>query len=309
MPQAQSGICAEANLHATHLFFNVLDGHDHNIARFFATFVEIQERYESEFSEAQVSSIIAIGTQYWPHIYTAGIPKTLAGFPQFEHPEHPTPSRPLDLMIQIRSDRVDVNHLFAMEVMAGLDGHVELVEQVKCFRFLDGRDLNGFTYDFGAPHGRKKQKVALVGDEDSLFIAGSYIHVQRFRHNLARWQQIALAEQEIIMGRTRLDNHDVQYAPANCFAKRNELIDNEDERLFLNQGMPFADIQHQGFLNVICAASGYAFQTLLKHRLGYADDEGPDMWLDFSEADFGAAFFAPSVNLLKQLGHTSSSSD
>lgn len=302
MPQAQSGICAEANLHGIHIFFNVLDGHDHEVAASLKKIVDLQERYELSYSEAQVTSIVAIGTQYWPHIYASGIPKTLAGFPQFDHVEHPMPSRPIDLMVQIRSDRLDVNHLFAMDVMALLEQDVELVEQIKCFRFLDGRDVNGFKYGSDMPHGRKKQAITLVGDEDSMFIGGSYIHVQRYRHDIARWQQLPIAEQEIVMGRTQLDNEKIPFAPENCFAQRNELKGETGEPLLLNIGMPFADIQNQGFFTVTCAASGYAFQTLLKHRLGYADSEGPDMWLDYSQADFGAAFFAPSINLLRALG-------
>ena len=31
MAQAQSGICAEANLHGLHLFFNVFDGQDESV--------------------------------------------------------------------------------------------------------------------------------------------------------------------------------------------------------------------------------------------------------------------------------------
>ena len=301
MPHAQSGICAEANLHGVHLFLNVLEGQEWNVAQKLARILDIQEQFDSEYSEALVSSIVAIGAQFWPHIYPSHMPKTLAGFPQFEHIEHATPSRPIDLMIQIRADRLDVVHLFVMAVMDLLSTDIELVEQVKCFHFLDGRDLNGFIYGVANPHGRKKQTVALVGDEDHDFESGSYLHVQRFHYDLAAWREISRAEQEVVMGRTLQVNESISCAPENCHRQRTELRDDNANTLFLNQGMPFADINKQGFLFISCARSGYAFQTLLKHRLGYIDDNGPDMWLEFAKSDFGAAFFAPSVNMLKQL--------
>lgn len=301
MPQAQSGVCAEANLHGVHLFLNVLDGQEFSISGKLARILDIQERFDHEFSEALVSCVVAIGSQFWPHIYPSKMPKTLAGFPQFEHLEHATPSRPIDLMIQIRADRLDVVHLFVMEVIELLSGDIELIEQVKCFHYLDGRDLNGFIYGFANPHGRKKQTVAQVGDEDLAFSAGSYIHVQRYRYDLKAWQEISKAEQEVVMGRTASANQKVSCAPENSHSERTELYDEHGNALFLNQGMPFADINQQGFLFISCANNGYAFQTLLKHRLGYIDDNGPDMWLEFAKSDFGAAFFAPSVNMLREL--------
>lgn len=302
MPYAQSGVCAEANLHGIHLFFNVLDGKDSALAAKLSVINDLQEKYNDQFSEALVSSIVAIGTQYWPHLWPSQMPKTLAGFPQFEHLEHATPSRPIDLMVQIRADRLDVVHLFVMDVITQLKDDVELIEQVTCFHYLDGRDLNGFIYGAANPHGRKKQLVALVADEDPTFSHGSYIHVQRFHYDLNGWSELAKAEQEAVMGRAESNNQRLDYAPENCHAARTEILDNQGTVKYLNQGMPFADINQQGFLFISCANDGYAFQTLLKHRLGYIDDNGPDMWLEFAKSDFGAAFFAPSVNMLKAIG-------
>lgn len=301
MPLPQSGVCAEANLHGSYLFFNVLEGHDASLIRKLANILSLQERYEQDFSEALLNSMVAIGAQYWPHVYHAGIPKTLAGFPQFEHLEHAMPSRPIDLMVQIRSDRLDVIYLFQSDVLELLGQDVELVEQVNGFHYLDGRDLNGFRYDHHTPHGRHKTQVALVGEEDTLFAGGSYIHVQRYIHNLKEWQSLPTAEQEMVMGRVKETNQVLSMTPENAHANRVELKNTQGQSLYLNQGMPFADVRHQGFLFVCCAGNGYAFQTLLKHQLGYADDEGPDMWLEYSKSDFGAAFFAPSQSMLRAM--------
>lgn len=301
MPHAQSGICAEANLHGVYLFLNVLDGQEANVTPKLSHILALQEKYDNEFSEALVSSVVAIGTQYWPHIFPSSTPKTLAGFPQFEHLEHSMPSRPIDLMVQIRADRLDVVHLFVMAVIELLGSDVELIEHITCFHFLDGRDLNGFTYGVTNPHGRLKNQVALVGEDDAEFSQGSYIHVQRFHYDLPAWQEISLAEQEIVMGRTAITNEPASCAVQNSHSLRTELNDEQGNALYLNQSMPFADINRQGSLFICCANNGYAFQTLLKHRLGYTDDDGPDMWLEFAKSDFGAAFFAPSVNILKDL--------
>ncbi|MEH6817958.1 MAG: Dyp-type peroxidase, partial [Pseudoalteromonas distincta] len=44
---------------------------------------------------------------------------------------------------------------------------------------------------------------------------------------------------------------------------------------------------------------GTAFEKVLNSRLGGGDCY--DHWLDFTQADMGSAFFAPSVGFLKQI--------
>ncbi len=176
---------------------------------------------------------------------------------------------------------------------------VELVEQVRNFRFLDGRDFNGFIYAGDTPHGRQKRSTALIDKPGHFEDQGSYIHVQRFVHDLSVWQHLSLSEQEQIMGRTRLDNTLIVPAVETSHAVRSELKDEHGQPLLLNQSMPFGDVHKQGILMVSCAAQGDAFEQVLKSRLGQGDCY--DHWLDFTQADMGSAFFAPSVNFLKQL--------
>ncbi|MFY8273558.1 Dyp-type peroxidase [Pseudoalteromonas sp. SSDWG2] len=299
MPKAQSGVCAQANLHGLHLFFNVLDGHDETVKSKIAQLVELQAEYDDRFSEAMVSSFVAIGAQYWPHFYSQGMPRELASFPSFANADHSVGVRPFDLFIQIRSDREDVNHLFGQRVLQVLSPDVELVEEITCFRFLDGRDFNGFVYAPDTPRGRQKMLTALVDEGDAEFVQGSYIHVQRFTHNLNAWQALSIEDQELVMGRTRLDSELLMPLNANSHAVCTELKDEKGEPLILHQGMPFGSMNKQGMLSVTCSASGSAFAQMLKSQLG--DHQHYDAWLDFTQADMGAAFFAPSIEFLKSL--------
>lgn len=299
MAQAQSGICAEANLHGLHLFFNVYDGHDESLRKKLKRVSVIQDEFADQFSEAMLSCVVALGAQYWPHILPEFIPSQLQSFPNVTHSEHVMSAQPFDLFVQIRSDREDVNHLFALQIIKLFTPDVELVEQVRNFRFLDGRDFNGFIYAGDTPHGRQKRSTALIDKPGHFEDQGSYIHVQRFVHDLSVWQHLSLSEQEQIMGRTRLDNTLIMPAVETSHAVRSELKDEKGQPLILNQSMPFGDVHKQGILMVSCAAQGNAFEQVLKSRLGQG--ECYDHWLDFTQADMGSAFFAPSVNFLKQL--------
>jgi len=207
--------------------------------------------------------------------------------------------QPCDLFVQVRSDREDVNHLFALQVLKLFAPDVELVEQIRNFRFLDGRDFNGFIYGGDMPHGRKKRSTALINKPGCFEDQGSYIHVQRYKHDLTVWQHLSLSEQEQIMGRTRLDNTLITPALNTSHATRSELKDEEGQPLLLNQSMPYGDVYEQGMLCISCASTGTAFEAVLNSRLG--EGECYDHWLDFTQADMGSAFFAPSVGFLKQI--------
>lgn len=299
MAQAQSGICAEANLHGLHLFFNVFDGRDESLRAKLKQVNAIEEEFSNQFSESMLSCVVAIGAQYWPHVLPEYIPSELQGFPNVNHTEHVMKVQPCDLFIQIRSDREDVNHLFSLQILKLFSPDVELIEQVRNFRFLDGRDFNGFIYAGDTAHGRKKRATALIDKPGHFEDQGSYIHVQRYKHDLTIWQDLPLSEQELIMGRTRLDNTLITPILQSSHATRCELKNKNGQPLLLNQSMPYADVYEQGMLLVTCSAKGDAFEKVLNSRLGNKDYY--DLWLDFTQADMGSAFFAPSMEFLKQL--------
>ncbi|MEM5550769.1 Dyp-type peroxidase [Pseudoalteromonas neustonica] len=299
MAQAQSGICAEANLHGLHLFFNVFDGHDESLRKKLKRVSVIQDEFADQFSESMLSSLVAVGAQYWPHVLPEFIPSQLQSFPNITHNDHVMGAQPFDLFVQIRSDREDVNHLFALQILKLFAPDVELVEQVRNFRFLDGRDFNGFILGGDTPHGRQKRITALVSRPGHFEDQGSYIHVQRYKHDLSVWQHLSLHEQEQIMGRTRLDNTLIMPPLETSHAVRTELKDEQGQALLLNQSMPYGDVNEQGVLAISCGAFGSVFEQVLRSRLGQG--ECYDHWLDFTQADMGSAFFAPSINFLKQL--------
>ncbi|CCQ09968.1 Dyp-type peroxidase family protein [Pseudoalteromonas luteoviolacea B = ATCC 29581] len=299
MAQAQSGLCAEANLHGLHLFFNVLDGHDEAVRAQLPKLITLQEEFADQFSESMISSFVAIGAQYWPHIYPEFIPSELKSFPHLGQTDHSVHSQPFDMLMVIRSDREDVNHLFAQRTLQIFAGGIELVSQVRCFRFLDGRDFNGFIYGADIPHGRFKRQVALVQNPNSLDDQGSYVHTQRVKFDLAQWQRLTIDEQEQIMGRTRLDNELLMPPIPDSHAALSELKDANGLALLLNQSMPFGDVYVQGSLWLSCSTHGDGLELVLKKRLGNA--ECYDRLLDFTHSDMGAAFFAPSVQFIQKM--------
>jgi putative iron-dependent peroxidase len=301
MTQPQKGICAEPNLHAQYLMLNVIDDDTQAIRDKLARTLNLFDHYDNEHYEAMVTGIVAVGVQYWPELYPEAYPKCLTPFPDIQVEDRCAPSTPCDLFIQIRADRQDICYALGLAIMNLFRLHVELVDQVHGFRYLDGRDLTGYLIAPDNPRGMQKLDVGLVGDDDPVFSGGSYIHIQRYRHDLRRWQSLTERQQEQIMGVTQQHHVQSPESNSNSHFVRIAAIDTEGYGVaLLNQSMPYGNMHSQGLFFVSCAASSQLFETLLHSRIVGDDNGDYDRLLDFSNAETGAAFFAPSINFIRE---------
>ena len=303
MTQAQKGICAEPNLHAFYFTFTVVDDDPHVIRVKLARILDLLSYFDEEYYEAMVSGVLAIGTDYWYELYPDIIPKELAPFPDIHCEDRNAPNSPGDLFILIKADRIDICHAIGVEIVQLLKPHVDLYEEVRGFRYLDGRDLTGFVDGAENPRGMKKFDVAIVGADDPEFTGGSYLHIQRYQLNMQKWQLLPIAKQQQIMGRQKIDNRllDTADLATDSFTARVQITTpNKNNSALLTQNMPYGDMSTQGLYCVFCANSPLPFIKLLKSRI-FGDDEGHyDKLLDYITAETGGAFFAPSITFIKE---------
>ncbi|OKY26009.1 Dyp-type peroxidase [Thalassotalea sp. PP2-459] len=305
MAREQFGICAEPSLHGYYLLFNVLDDKNEHIKQALARLPALFDNYADRFSEANLTGVIAIGANYWDELWPQARPTMLRSFEELKCDDRIAPAINYDLYVELRSDRADVNHIVAEKVCSLLAGGVELAEQVRGFRFLDGRDLTGFVDGTENPQGRFRRDVALIKNEqDSEFAAGSYLHIQRYRHNLNLWNTLKVKEQEDVIARTKIDNE--EYTTENklptSHIKRTNLKDSEGKSLeILRQSMPYGDMKLKGLMFVSYCHTPVHFELMLKSMIEGDGQGNFDHMLKYTQAETGASFFAPSLNFLAGL--------
>ena len=303
MTQAQKGICAEPNLHALFLTFTVVEDDPQAMRVKLAKILELFSHFDDEYYEAMVSGIIAIGTNYWYELYPDIIPRELVPFPDIHCEDRNAPNSPGDLLIIIKADRMDICHAIGVEVIQLLTPQVDLFEEVRGFRYLDGRDLMGFVDGTQKPRGMRKLAAALVSDDDPDFAGGSYVHIQRYRHNMHKWQLLPINKQEQIFGRTKTTNTKLaenDIAPFSHAIRASLNSQSSGEVNMLTQNMPYGDMSTQGLYFIACARSPQPFIQMLQSRV-VGDEQGHyDKLLDYTTAETGGAFFAPSVTFIKQ---------
>jgi putative iron-dependent peroxidase len=306
MAREQFGICAEPNLYGSYLLFNVLDDKNAFIRAALSRLPALLEDYADQYSEANLTGVVAIGANYWDEFYPQARPILLEPFPTMNSDDRVAPSSNVDIYIEIRSDRGDVNHIVCSKVCQLLADSVELIDQIQAFRFLDGRDLTGFVDGTENPRGMHRRYIALVKEsDDAIFSSGSYLHTQRYQHNLTLWNSLKIKEQEDTFGRTKLDN--IEYKsedkPLTAHTRRTNLKDDQGNTIeILRQSMPYGNMKCQGLFFVSYCHSPKPFALILKSMI-HGDAHGNvDHLLKHTQAKTGAAFFAPSLTFLTAIG-------
>lgn len=207
-----------------------------------------------------------------------------------------------DLFVHVHSDRRDLATLVLLRLVEELDGAAEIVEEVPGFRFLDSRDLTGFVQGTENPPPEDRAAAAIL-DDDAKHAGGSFVHVQRYVHNLRYWSRLSTEEQEGAIGRTRADNQELaaDVLPATAHISRVAIEEDGQELKIVRHGSPYASAGEQGLYFVAYCASPETFDKMLARMCGTSGDGLSDRLMDFTRTVSGARFFAPSVEDLAAL--------
>jgi putative iron-dependent peroxidase len=250
-----------------------------------------------------LSLVTSIGSVAWDRLFSGPRPAELHPFPVMRGARHHAPSTPGDLLFHIRAETLDVCFELAGRVVKAMAGAITVVDEVHGFRFFDNRDLLGFVDGTENPDGPPAVVASQIGDEDPDFAGGCYVHVQKYLHDMESWDALSVAEQERVIGRTKLEDIEFpdEIKPANSHVALNVIEDADGNQLqIVRANMPFGEVGRSEFGTYYIAYSrtpGVTEQMLRNMFIG--DPPGnTDRVLDFSTAVTGTMFFTPTVDFL-----------
>jgi porphyrinogen peroxidase len=255
---------------------------------------------------ARLSCIAGIGSDLWDRLGAPAKPRELKPFAEIQGKPHRAPATPGDILFHIRAERPDICFEFERILLQTLGAAVTMIDEVSGFRYFDARDLLGFVDGTANPTGHEIGDSALVGEEDPEFAGGSYVVVQKYLHDLAAWGRTSTALQEEIVGRTKIDNIELDddAAPRKSHKTLATIVDADgNEHDILRDNMPFGRAGHGEFGTYFIGYTRYLWviETMLR-RMYVGDPEGAyDRLLDFSTPHTGTTFFAPSRSTLATL--------
>lgn len=250
-----------------------------------------------------LTCVVGIGSQLWDRLFAGPRPAELHPFHEIVGPRFTAVSTPGDLLLHIRASRMDLCFELAGLLSERLAGRADVVDEVHGFRYFDQRDLLGFVDGTENPTGIAAVTAVLIGDEQPYFAGGSYVIVQKYLHDLPRWNAVPVEGQERVIGRRKLSDVELpdEVKPPNSHVALNTVLDeNGLQRQIVRDNMPFGNIGSGEFGTYFIgySSSPGVTEQMLTNMFSGRPPAAHDAILDFSTAVTGGLFFVPSADML-----------
>ncbi len=255
--------------------------------------------------EGELSCVAAFGSDAWDKLFGEPRPAQLHPFREIRSGERHAVSTPGDALFHLRAKRMDLCFEMVTQIMERIGGAVSAAEETHGFRYFDDRDLLGFVDGTENPRAEAALKAALVAGEDSQFAGGSYVIIQKYLHDMAKWNALSTEEQERIIGRKKLSDIELSDAvkPSSAHNALTTIVENGKEVKILRDNMPFGKPGHGEFGTYFIgySRSPRTTEQMLENMFIGHPPGNYDRLLDFSRAVTGSLFFAPSATFLENL--------
>lgn len=260
--------------------------------------------------DGRLSCVMGFGSDAWDRLFGQPRPAELHPFREIKGQHHAV-STPGDLLFHIRAMRMDMCFELATQIMSRIGDAVMTEDEVHGFKYFDARDLLGFVDGTENPVDQDAVDAVTIGDEDAAFAGGSYVIVQKYLHDLKAWEAVPVEQQELIVGRKKLSDIELDDAAKPAYAHNvlTNIEENGEQLEILRDNMPFGDVGKGEFGTYFIgyARSPDRIEKMLVNMFVGKPPGNYDRLLDFSKAVTGTLFFVPSASFLADVSAEPSS--
>ena len=289
----QAGIFALGTSSHAYLEFDILDAKKRR--EFASTISAIRE---PRTTTGGVNFVIGFRPELWREVVPE---EALSGVEGFNNEIRGTegfvmPATQHDALVWLSGSAYDVIFDMARSVVNDLAGLASLAEETSSWAYRHDRDLTGFIDGSENPTLLDAPADALV-PEGVPGAAGSVLLLQKWKHRTAQWEALPTHEQELIMGRTKLDSIELENKPADSH------VASTDQDKFGNifrRNMPYGDVDDHGTVFVGFSAEQQRLSKMLDSMAGLITGTR-DALTRFTQPLTGSYYFVPSVESLRGL--------
>ncbi|OOS22954.1 Dyp-type peroxidase [Moraxella pluranimalium] len=261
-----------------------------------STLSELQDKYAGE----QLSLTIGFGADAWARFAKDGEGSQIKPFRPLGGGLAPATQQ--DVLFHIQSLRHDINFSLAMAVVRAFDGLIDIKSETHGFRWVENRGLEGFVDGTENPQGEHINEVAVIAD--GIDAGGSYVMVQKYRHDLPKWDALPIAEQEHCIGRSKVDNIEFDKAdrlPDSHLGRTNLKEDGKTLEI-VRRSLPYGTVSGEhGLMFIAYSARLWNIEAQLLSMFGETDGKTDLLLKNVTTAVSGAYYYAPSVERLSAL--------
>lgn len=245
--------------------------------------------------------VVAFGRDAWQKLAPDSMPDNFISFhPVLGAQDRIAPGTQADLLFWIHGAHHDRNFARALAIQVALREVATLELEAHGFSYLDSRDLTGFVDGTENPRATEARSVALI-PEGQPGAGGSFVLSQQWVHELERFAQLGVAEQEHIIGRSKADSIELADAPETAHIRRTDVKVDGNALKIYRRSAPWGNMRENGLYFLAFSRELIRFAIQLDRMFGLAEDGVIDRLTEFSAPVSGSYFFAPSLEALSDV--------
>lgn len=209
------------------------------------------------------------------------------------------PATQRDAWVWVAGAAPDLVFDVATALVSTLDPVATRASEVTGWSYRHSRDLTGFEDGTENPSLVEAPGVALVPD-GAPGQGSSVVLVQQWVHHSELWNALAVADQELVMGRTKADSVELadDVKPESSHVSRTVIEDDDGEELAIfRRNVPYGSVSDHGTMFVGFSADPRPMHRMLERMAG-AEDGIRDDLTRYSTPLTGAYYVVPALEAL-----------
>jgi putative iron-dependent peroxidase len=289
----QAGIFALGTSSHAYLEFDILDAKKRK--EFASTISAIRE---PRTTTGGVNFVIGFRPELWLNLAPDDAPPGVEGFnKEIQGTEgFVMPATQHDAIVWLSGSAYDVVFDMARSVIHDLTGLASLEEETSSWPYRHDRDLTGFVDGSENPTLLEAPADALL-PEGVPGAAGSILLLQKWKHKTAEWEALPVHQQELVMGRTKLDSIELENKPSDSHVAR---TDQDEFGNIFRRNMPYGKVDDHGTVFVGFSSDQKRLSRMLDSMAGLVNGTR-DALTRYTQPLTGSYYFVPSVESLRRL--------
>jgi putative iron-dependent peroxidase len=288
---AQSGIFALGTASHSYLEFDALDG-----ASASAVVGAIASLREPRTTMGGVNLVAGFRPELWSEVLHGDAPAETVGFDSeiVGAEGFVMPATQHDAVLWLSGSAYDVIFDVARAAIAEVAGVACLADETSSWPYRHDFDLTGFIDGTENPTLIDAPGLVLV-PEGQPGAGGTILLLQKWVHDAAEWESLAVPAQEAVIGRTKADSTELENKPPDSHVAS---TDQDRFGKIFRRNMPYGTVSDHGTMFVGFSATQRPLVEMLESMAGLGD--GPrDALTRYTRPCSGAYYFVPSVESLR----------
>jgi putative iron-dependent peroxidase len=245
-----------------------------------------------------VNLVAGFRPELWREAAPDDAPAALEGFnaPLDGRDGFVMPATQHDAVLWLSGSAYDVIFEASRMAIHELAGIAAVAEETSSWPYHHDRDLTGFIDGTENPSLIEAPELAVIGEGEP-GSGGTVLLLQKWVHDANAWEALSDADQELVMGRRKLDSVELEDKPADSHVAS---TDQDRFGKIFRRNMPYGTVTDHGTMFVGFSADQRPLVEMLKSMAGLADGDR-DALTRYTRPLTGAYYFIPSIEALRRI--------